>query len=137
MSRKDWDSIRRNLSRAVKENGDWVLEIGAYMGETTAFMAGLLQGYETQGHRVISVDPFSVHYKEPFNLVGNKQEYQNKLIERKVFYMVDCLSCTSEEAIKYLGEGFAFLLIDGSHTCENVKLDILNYTPRLKRGGIV
>jgi predicted O-methyltransferase YrrM len=44
---------------------------------------------------------------------------------------------TSDEAIADIHEQLDFIYIDGNHSYENVKRDIVNYFPLIKRNGVI
>ncbi len=96
------------------------IEIGVLEGDTTKYLLA------NNPHLVMYViDPFPKR-KE---LITNIDEFQDrvKIIELK-----------SDEAVRLFDKReFDFVWIDGDHSYEQVKRDIENYLPLVKKGGII
>ena len=108
-----------------------MIEIGSYIGESTTIFA---QHFK----KVISIDPH-LNYNEidvniyvDFNVV--QDEYLRNISNYdNIFY----IRKTSDEAIVDILEKVDLIYIDGLHTYEQVKKDILNYIGFVKEGGII
>lgn len=112
-----------------------MIEIGGYMGESTAMfgMSGLFQ-------TIHCIDPFEGDegfneehdydwdfIQEQFTI--NTRHYNDKIIHHKEF---------SENIFhKFEDESFDFIYVDGNHSYEAVKRDLENYLPKIKNGGFI
>lgn len=111
-----------------------MIEIGSYAGESTIMFAENFK-------KVISIDPFindydmndaTCHHMEldkVFEIFKtNTFEYKN----------ISHLREKSDDAHKHLMDNsYDFVYIDGLHTYEQVKKDISNYLPKIKKGGYI
>lgn len=122
----------------IKELGDvsdkTMIEIGCFIGESTVEFA-------KQFKHVITIDPFLPDY-DPMDTTSrhnfdkvymdfrlNTHDYRDKITLHKML---------SNDAVKlFAGQQFDFVYIDGLHTYEGVKMDILNYLPLVKEGGAI
>lgn len=92
--------------------------------------------------KLFGVDPY-VAYSDPdvnhYNNVGqatsNKQEAEQLLRGYDNFKLIQS---TSDDAVCLFEDGsLDFVFIDGQHTHEQCKKDIINYYPKVKLGGLV
>lgn len=84
-----------------------------------------------------AVDPWY-----PYEGNWRSESYQNRAFEmaqkRLQPYNAFMMRKTSLEAsLEVKNEALDFVFIDGSHTFDNVMLDILLWTPKVRKGGIV
>ncbi len=112
-----------------------MLEIGSFMGESTLLFASM--GCFDEIH---CIEPFSGdfdEYKEYGDDWGvikrefwtNTRHFKDKIHLYKDFSynMVD----------KFEDESFDFIYIDARHEYENIKLDLMDYLPKVKKGGSI
>jgi len=126
------------LLNLIKELGDvsdkTMIEIGSFIGESTIIFARHFK-------HVIAVDPFLPNYdpNDPtsnFNFDDVFNEFKNRIEEKKDKVTIHRLM--SNDAIKELdSETYDFIYIDGLHTYDGVKNDIINYLPLVKPGGVI
>ena len=122
----------------IKELGDnsnkTMIEIGSFVGESTVLFA---QSFK----KVIAIDPFLADYDpaDPTSyLFEFKNVYDTYLERTSPHSNIETLTMTSDEASKVLNEEtFDFVYIDGLHTYDGVKTDIINYLPKVKKGGVI
>lgn len=128
------------LMDLIKELGDvsnkTMIEIGSFIGESTVLFA-------RQFKHVTAIDPFLPDYDPQDPTCNNNfdfeqvfQEFKNRIEEQKekvtIYRMRSC------DAVGPLtGEKFDFIYIDGLHTYDGVRMDILDYLPFLKEGGVI
>jgi hypothetical protein len=132
--------IGRGIVEAVTQDNDWVVEIGAGNGETTAFIARCLQELPTTGHQIVTIDTFERSSDVPpfpGTFHGEYDKFVATLQRHGVQEKVVLMNCYSRQAAQVLRGGFALLVVDGSHLYENVSADIQNFIPLLKVGGRV
>jgi predicted O-methyltransferase YrrM len=126
-----------------------VIEIGSWMGASTCFIASGLKG---NAAKVFAVDNFqglstcgedAAWYKRHFTQLGSNSTLE---IFRKNFadlglsaraetVFSDSLAAAKELAVKR--GGIDFIFIDGDHSYEACKADILAWAPYVKRGGVI
>jgi predicted O-methyltransferase YrrM len=111
-----------------------MIEIGSYAGESTTIFA-------TYFKDVLAIDPFLNDY-DPSDITCHYMEL-NKVYN--VFS--DAISShsnishimkTSDDAHSSIKDDYYdFIYIDGLHTYDQVKKDITNYLPKIKKGGFI
>ena len=128
----------KGLTNLIKELGDnsnkTMIEIGSFVGESTVLFA---QSFK----KVIAVDPFMEGY-DPQDPTSHSFDfdnvYQTYLDRITIYSNIQTIIETSDDAVKELdGETYDFIYIDGIHTYEQVKKDIQNYLPLIKKGGVI
>jgi predicted O-methyltransferase YrrM len=122
----------------IKELGDnsnkIMIEIGSFVGESTVLFA---QSFK----EVLAIDPFLADY-DPADPTSYLFEFNNvyqTYLERTGDHKnIQTIVATSDQALDELrGQQFDFIYIDGLHTYEGVKNDIINYLPLVKDGGVI
>lgn len=114
--------------------GKKMIEVGAYMGESTFLFAcsGLFSEIHTidpHGGEEEFNDMFGYTWGEvKSEFEKNTRHFDNIIHWDKYSYEVDD---------KFSNREFDFLYIDAEHTYESVKKDLELYTPKVKRGGII
>ncbi len=127
------------LLEMIKELGDvsdkTMIEIGSFIGESTIIFAKHFK-------HVTAIDPFLPNYdmddptcNSGFNFEDVYQEFKNTIEEEKTKVTIHRM--TSNDAVKVLKDKYDFIYIDGLHTYEGVKDDIINYKPLVKEGGVI
>ena len=113
-----------------------VVEIGAYLGRTTVFMARVL---ETSGApcTILSIDPFESVSPDPLNPRGQYSVYQEHVRQAGLQDVCIPLVAFSRDAAPAVPEGIDVLVVDGDHRYEAVKQDLALYGPKLGVGGRV
>jgi predicted O-methyltransferase YrrM len=109
--------------------GKLVLEVGSYLGRSTIAMASTAEV-------VHSVD---WHIGDLHNQYRDSlKEFLKNLEEYKFRHKVRVHIGASEElAAVFASDFFEFIFLDSFHAEEAVKLDILNYYPKLRPGGFI
>jgi predicted O-methyltransferase YrrM len=122
----------------IKELGDnsekTMIEIGSFVGESTVLFA---QSFK----KVIAIDPFLADY-DPLDptsyLFEFKNVYETYLDRTGAHQNIETIVSTSDAAVDFLkGPKYDFVYIDGLHTYDGVKTDIINYLPLVKDGGVI
>lgn len=122
----------------IKELGDnsekTMIEIGSFVGESTVLFA---QSFK----KVIAIDPFEPDYDDldpTSRLFDFKNVYQTYLERTGDHQNIETIVSTSDAAVDFLrGPKYDFVYIDGLHTYDGVKTDIINYLPLVKDGGVI
>jgi len=137
-----YEYIYRDMIEQANENSLFV-EIGSFKGKSTAFMAVEIAN-SGKNIRFECIDPMEAlgHYADastqhPDEWQGySSTEFHERLKSVKDFYKLHQM--TSDEAVNLYGDGsIDFLLIDGDHSYEAVKRDIINYLPKMRSGGLI
>lgn len=128
-------SIGRYAIRACSRPGDWAVEIGAYKGETTVFLAQALLQFGCGNHRILSIDAFARAAANDAG-IGDAKAFASNIAAAQLSTMVRIIPKPSAEAVTLVDPGFRFLIIDGSHRRANVTRDMQLYLPKLANGGI-
>ena len=122
----------------IKELGDnsdkTMIEIGSFVGESTILFA---QSFK----KVIAIDPFLADY-DPADPTSYSFEFKNvydTYLDRTSSHTnIQTLTMSSDAAAEILNEDmFDFIYLDGLHTYDGVKTDIINYLPKVKQGGVI
>lgn len=125
------------LRDLIKELGNTkemrMIEIGSFIGESTIIFAEHFK-------EVIAIDPFQpdYHKEDPTSRFNFDEVYDEYMRRTSPFPNIKTLRLTSDDAVKELNsETYDFIYVDGIHTYEQVKIDIDNYLPLVKEGGII
>jgi predicted O-methyltransferase YrrM len=119
------------------------VEIGSFKGRSSAFMAVEIanSGKKIKFDCIDPMKPMS-HYvdsadKDPEEFKGyNSEDFHSRLEQANGYY--NLLQMTSDEAVNQYEDGsIDFIMIDGDHTYEAVKRDIINYFPKMRPGGLM
>ena len=110
-----------------------MIEIGTFTGESTVIFGDHFE-------QVIGVDPMLPDY-DPIDATSffNFNEVLNMFKNRtKEYNNISLVQKTSNDAVNDFEDGsFDFVYIDGIHTYDGVKSDIINYLPKIKKGGVI
>lgn len=119
----------KHINGVSPTKGMRLLEIGAYTGESTSIFC---QHFEN----VVTIDPYSCADERRFAPMAEvygafcwrMSQYTNYTLVKK----------TSDDAFEELADRrFDVVYIDGNHSYEYVKRDILNYQKLVKAGGFL
>ena len=94
------------------------IEIGCFRGEFCSFLLN-----EFQSLSLVTIDP------SPY--------WDDVISNRKILQRLWILNFPSDKAIQFLDGQFEFVFIDGDHSYEQTKRDIINYSPLVKSGGLI
>lgn len=116
-----------------------VLEIGTFKGESMQ----LFKDYLGEDITFITIDPWTkiqwsteIDHKVKLDFAGNFEQSTNE----KILQMenVGKMKFKSDDIHEMFADGyFDMIYIDGDHSYEAVRNDILNYMPKVKSGGWV
>jgi len=111
-----------------------IVEIGSWKGKSTIWLAA---GAKTgRGARVIAIDP---HFGSALHDPGQTTELElrQNLQRAGVADQVDMVVATSEEAVVGWKRPISLLWIDGDHSYESTKRDLLLWQDHVIRGGVI
>jgi predicted O-methyltransferase YrrM len=126
-------------------DGGHVVEIGAFLGKSTSFMAvELFNSGKRVKFDVIDTWQGSPEHVETFKDLGYEPEDKNILYKEflrnmaPVKHIINPLRTDSVTGGKlYPDESLDFVFIDAGHEYEDVKNDLLTWCPKVKKGGII
>lgn len=135
----DFSSLYDEMVQKAENNSHFV-EIGAWKGKSSSYMAVEIAN-SNKNIRFDCVDTWlggeEVYEKDPDIINGSLYEtfIQNmKLVEQ--YYKP--IRMTSYDASKlYDDESLDFVFIDGAHDYNNVRLDVLSWLPKVKKGKFI
>ena len=140
-----WFSYEYIYKQAVEGAGDNALfvEIGSFKGKSTAFMCvEIINSGKKISFDCIDPQKLLGHYadsatEKPEVFEGyNTSAFHERLAPVRGYY--NLIEKTSDDAVNYYPDGsIDFIMIDGDHSYEGVKKDVLNYIPKMKPGGIM
>jgi len=120
---------------------DWtrdaiVVEIGAYTGRTTVFMARTLSSL---GARVpvLSVDAFERTQPDALNPRGSYAAYMASVQAAGVEDVCLPLAAFSSHALPVVPANIGVLVVDGGHEYSVVRDDLAGYAPKVLPGGFL
>lgn len=114
------------LARRAAAVGN-VVEIGAYKGRSTWYLARALED-EASPYRVVSIDP---------HLSGSAEDYRQTIERTGIASRVDARTAFSYDLVEGFDEPIGLLWIDGDHSYEAVRTDFEQWFPLLAVGGVV
>lgn len=129
-------NIYGEMVRAAKDGSHFV-EIGAWKGKSTSFMAiEIINSGKRIKFDVVDTFRGSEEHKD-FSCVVNQTLYDEYLqnIEPVKEHVNTVVGDSSKVAVLYADDSLDFVFIDGDHTYEGVKRDILSWLPKVKPGG--
>jgi len=137
-----YEHIYRDMVEQL-EDESLIVEIGSFKGKSSAFMAVEIAN---SGKKIKfdCIDPMKLlsHYatsakNNPQEWEGySADEFHRRLEPVKDFYNLHQM--TSDEAVKlYENNSIDFLMIDGDHSYDAVKKDIINWLPKMRPGGLI
>lgn len=110
-----------------------MIEIGSYMGDSTIMFAEIFK-------KVISVDPFINNYDDkeyPTEFAALSLVYDKFLENTSKYNNIIHIRKKSDDAVIDILNKVDFVYIDGHHTYEQVKKDIINYKKLINNNGII
>jgi SAM-dependent methyltransferase len=133
-------SLFENAVREARDGAHFV-EIGAYVGKGTAFLACEIANSGKQ-IQLDSVDLWNDTYLERFNITGSPGRFFEKFLgnlqRAGVGESVRAVRMSSAEAAaRYDAASLDFVFIDGDHDYAAVREDLAAWLPLVKPGGVL
>jgi hypothetical protein len=116
------------------QEGEIVVEIGAYTGLTTVFMAKNLR---ESGHAplILSIDPFERAARDPYNPAGRYADFIANIHAHGFESQCLALAAFSAQAAPVVPGRAGVLVVDGCHHYPEVCEDLRLYLPKVVAGG--
>lgn len=114
-----------------------VVEIGAFVGQTTVFLSRVL---DLLGHAdvpILSVDPFERAVEDSLNPAGSYSQYLHNIEEQGAARRCAPLVGFASDVATLVPERIGLLVVDGCHHYPAVSKDLELYTPKLLPCGVV
>lgn len=131
-----------DLAKRCKGRGV-IVEIGSLLGKSTAYLAfGSKAG---RNMKVYAIDPFDGGDLRPHSgfvkdLIKKGRFFDKFMANMRKARLLDLvvpIPKRSVDAVNDVKEPIELLFIDGAHDFEYVKIDVLNYLPKVVKGGTV
>jgi hypothetical protein len=116
--------------------GGIVVEIGAYKGRTTVYMAKTLS-LLGESIPILSIDPFERARPDPLNPQGKYKSYLETIAGSGLESICLPLVGFSADAAPVVPDNIGLLVIDGGHEYEVVDGDFALYGPKIRSGGLI
>jgi len=114
-----------------------IVEIGSYKGKSTiALAAGSRLG---SGKRVYAIDPHMTDVEQKLSNAGRSSldDFKNNIETAGVSDMVETVVAKSGDHVKNWNQPISFLWIDGDHSYEGAKRDLVDWEPHVIENGVV
>jgi predicted O-methyltransferase YrrM len=118
------------------EKGSFVVEIGAYLGTTTVFMAKILETLNSPA-TILSIDPFERFRPDALNPQGNYSSYLHAIRTQRVDQRCVALPAFSADVAGLIADDIGVLVVDGDHHYPAVSKDLALYCPKVREGGYI
>ena len=153
----DAETIYKKMVDKAKD-GDHFVEIGTFLGQSTTYMAELIK----ESEKKISFDTIDLYWLIPHTLKNYKDgghpksfyDYYNGIMKEWGMHILNVIKhpmriigvdkyvnfITSDERYAhgiYEDNSIQFLWIDGDHGKDIVYNDLINFWPKIKKGGYV
>ena len=118
-----------------------VVEIGSYLGRSTALLGQAVKLFSPPGSRVVSIDPHTGDRQQlegvDLPTIPTLELFRVMIATAGVTDQVDVRISTSDDAALGWSEEIDLLYVDGWHSYEAVRSDIAHWTPHLSEQGLV
>lgn len=109
-----------------------MIEIGCYSGESTIIFSDYFKN-------VITIDPLESNYHDSDSASESDFEMVYNVFMNRIKYRknITLIRKKSDDAIHFIENKVDFVYIDGMHTYDQVKKDIINYRSLINDGGFI
>lgn len=113
------------------------VEIGSWEGESAVFMAERIKS-SGKPIKFYTIDIFEPYYHSASkNIVCADYKLFLRNIEPLKSYINSIRGYSASCASQFLDKSIDFLFIDGDHSYQQVKMDILTWLPKIKDEGVI
>lgn len=113
-----------------------VVEIGAYRGRSSVFMARALRALG-RAATILSIDPFEAAPRDSLNPRGSFSAYLRQVRSAGMEEVCIPMVAYAHRAAAAVPDRIGVLVVDGDHRYESVCRDLALYAPKLLPGGLV
>lgn len=137
-----FDTMSEHVYRTAVDrfaDGATFVEIGAYMGQSTCFMAQEIKR-RNKKIKFDVIDHFNGSVEHQGMLKGKNlyEIFIENMKNAEVLDDINIIRMDCNEAVKlYQDNSLDFVFIDGGHSYEEVKNDIQKWLPKVKIGGVL
>jgi Methyltransferase domain len=116
-----------------------IVEVGVWHGKTTFALSAFTSNGEVGYEKLYAIDTFQGSEEHQAELQGRsfEEEYRAFLKEKNLNKVEVIKDFSTNACHKFEDESVDLVFIDASHDYENVKADILAWTPKIKKGGMI
>ena len=134
-----------DLARALPGPAPVVVEIGSWLGKSTVVLGRALERFP--GAKLYCIDPFNAdgdEFSKPTYAARSAaaggtllDRFKANLARNRVRTEVIPLPGYSHDVAPGFQHQIDFLFIDGNHAYDAVRRDFLDWTPKVRRGGVI
>ena len=133
---------QQNRTDLAKMFGKLGFKYGAEVGVKRGNFSEELCIYINSLEKLYSVDPWNLVFEDPtshkMGIGGQERTYRQAVRRLRRYPVCKIVRKTSLEAVRDIEyESLDFVYIDGSHTFDYVMTDIIEWSKRVRKGGIV
>jgi hypothetical protein len=139
-----WFQFHDIYRRAVQEaanSGSHFVEVGAWKGKSTAFLAvEIINSGKQIKFDVVDTWRGSnevYHQADPMVVADTLYEHFLENLKPAIGYFNPVRGKSTEVAGQYADNSLDLVMLDASHDYENVKADIIAWLPKVKSGGVL
>lgn len=123
------------------EPGAQLVEVGAWMGKSTAYIANEIRKSE-KPIKFYVVDTWvinesSTEQQRKFKGDPYQQFLENMIKTNSIDYLIPIRKMSHEAATDFRNNSLDFVFIDAAHDYESVSRDIMAWIPKIKKGGVI
>ena len=136
---ENWFSYKNLYGDMVRKfpSGSVFIEIGSWKGKSSAFMATEIANSKKYiDFYCIDTWDGSIEHQNDFSVSDLYNIFLNNMEPLKDYYK-HIKTSSLQAAQTFENESVDFVFVDGSHTYQDVKNDILAWLPKIKKGGIL
>jgi len=128
-----------NYAVDMGEDGDHFVEVGAWKGRSAAYMAVEIanSGKQIKFDVVDTWQGSEEHQTDQMVITDSLYNHFLENLKPVEAYYTPVRMTSLEAAAQYSDNSLDFVLLDASHTYEDVKADIQAWLPKVKSGGIL
>lgn len=135
-------TTRQNRTDLAIMFGDLGFKFGAEIGVRRGNFSEELCNYIKSLEKLYVVDPWDLVFEDPtskkMGIKGQEQAYRQAVRRLRKYPACEIIRKISMEAVRDIPYGsLDFVYIDGSHMFDYVMTDIIEWTRRVKKGGII
>lgn len=133
---------QQNRTDLAKMFGKFNFKHGAEVGVKRGNFSEELCIYIKSLEKLYSVDPWNLVFEDPtshkMGVKGQERTYRQAIRRLRKYPVCEIVRKTSLEAVRDIPyNSLDFVYIDGSHMFDYVMTDIIEWTRRVRKGGIV
>lgn len=135
----DYADLYDELAKRALD-GDCIVEVGSFLGRSACYLGGKLK-LSRRNATVLCVDVWPSTYKlndgGPRDIEAPFETFIANIRQADLLEVVVPLRMPSVKAATVVRDNLAAVFIDGDHSYESCRADIVAWLPKVRRGGIL